>query len=153
MQKAQDVVKLKMDSQFCQFTLEAADKYGQWQRVEQHNLATVYNVWCVPEKSKLYSFIINQMAQKLGFHFAQFRIHQFLPEHKVNPHTDDYLAGSETFILRLDTLGASRLKLKDQLVDEPAGTAYILPEHTLHEVIAGQASRYSLVGWGSRKTN
>ena len=79
------------------------------------------------------------------------RIHEFSPKQYAVPHFDSGYDGLDTFIVRIDKGKESRLKIEGILVPEHYGVGYKLPSGTLHEVILGKETRYTLTVWGKSK--
>jgi len=85
------------------------------------------------------------------FNLDVIRIHRFGPSHRAVYHFDSAFPNQDALIIRLDDNGDSRLKIEGELVPEMKGMGYKLPPGTVHEVIKGDYTRYTLVAWGIRK--
>lgn len=79
--------------------------------------------------------------------FNDFRLNRYSPDQFMGKHTDSGYPDHNTFTVRLDSNSDSRLVVKDDVVNESPGLAWILPPNTIHSVNEGKTYRYSLSTW------
>lgn len=124
----------------------------EWRRPYNDLPTNTFDILNLDNKSRLYQALQQELGDPIGYKFTELRLHRWTPEHCARRHVDNYLPNHETLIVRLDSYGESRLLAADELMYESQGVGYWLPEGTPHEVIQGDHTRYSLVGWGQTKS-